>query len=64
MNELIPSFDENELSAEDLAVLRAFEAMDHWDNHTAPLPSAASASTVTTVLPAKATTTRILPPSL
>ena len=60
MNELIPPFDENELSAEDLAVLRAFEAMDRWDNHTAPLPSAASAPTVTTALPTKTTTTRIL----
>src|ERR1051326_9471194 len=51
MNEPMPSFNENELSAEDLAVLRAFEAMDAWDNHTASSVSAVEVAT-----------TRILPP--
>jgi chemosensory pili system protein ChpA (sensor histidine kinase/response regulator) len=31
MSDLLPPFDESELSPEDLAVLRAFEAMDDWN---------------------------------
>jgi chemosensory pili system protein ChpA (sensor histidine kinase/response regulator) len=60
MNELLSSFDENELSPEDLAVLRAFEAMDRWDNHTAPLPPVASASVATSAPGTKTDTVRVL----
>src|SRR5436190_1031373 len=37
MNEVFPPFDEKQLSEEDLAVLRSFEAMEDWEM---PAPAA------------------------
>ncbi len=40
MNEELPNLDENELSDEDFAVLRAFEAMEDWSEQPAISPNA------------------------
>ena len=40
MNE-VPPYDENELTAEDLAVLEAFDSMEHWSPRPTPPPEAA-----------------------
>src|SRR5438093_838670 len=40
MNEAFPPFDESQLSEEDLAILRTFEAMEDWE--IAPPASAGS----------------------
>src|SRR5581483_6494262 len=52
MNDALPPSDENELSAEDLEVLRAFDAMENWNSSLStstlpPSPGAQESSTHT-----------------
>ncbi|HLG65078.1 MAG TPA: response regulator [Ktedonosporobacter sp.] len=42
MNETSFPSDENELTAEDMAVLQAFDAMEHWNNELSPAATAAA----------------------
>jgi len=42
MNETSFPPDENELTAEDMAILQAFDAMEHWDNELSPASTASA----------------------